>query len=148
MVVASTALLVVIRAGPGGERRVPAGADGAEGGRQAGCADGPGARETREQLVVRLGGEDGGDLGLEGVDGREQRTQLGGVALDREGRARRTAARVGHLARKSQAWRESSAGGPRGRSQRPRTTTQGREGAMSQRSRELGRYTRWTMDTR
>ena len=49
-----------------------------------GCADGPGAGETHEQRVVRVGGEDRGDLGLEGVDGREHGPQLGGVALDRE----------------------------------------------------------------
>ena len=64
--------------------RVPAGADGAEGGRQAWGADRPGAGETHEQRVVRVGGEDRGDLGLEGVDGLEHGPQLGGVALDRE----------------------------------------------------------------
>ena len=129
MVVASTALLVVIGAGPGGEadrlvrifvkrlleelrtgqavmhpegfaaafghgrdagvglelgRRVPARAVGPEGGRQAGRADSPGAGETREQRVIRVGGEDGGDLGIEGVDGLEQGTKLGGVALDHQ----------------------------------------------------------------
>ena len=55
-----------------------------EGGRQAGRADGAGAGETHEQLLIRVGGEDGRDLGLEGVDGLEQGTQLGGVALDHQ----------------------------------------------------------------
>ena len=65
-------------------RRVPARAVGPEGGRQAGRADSPGAGETREQRVIRVGGEDGGDLGIEGVNGLEQGAELGGVALDRE----------------------------------------------------------------
>ena len=55
-----------------------------KGGRQAGRADGAGTGETHEQLLIRVGGEDGRDLSLEGVDGLEQGTQLGGVALDHQ----------------------------------------------------------------
>ena len=60
----------------------PAGAVGAEGGREARGADRPGPGETREERVVGVVGEDGCDLGIEGVDGLEEGTQLGGVALD------------------------------------------------------------------
>ena len=58
-------------------RRVPARAVGPEGGRQAGRADSPGAGETREQRVIRVGGEDGGDLGIEGVDGPRAGDEVG-----------------------------------------------------------------------
>ena len=57
---------------------------GAEGGRQARGADRPRPGEAREELVVRVGGEDRGDLALEGVDGLEQGPELGGVGLHRE----------------------------------------------------------------
>ena len=65
-------------------RRVPAGAVGAKGGREARGADRPGPGETREERVVGVVGEDRRDLRVEGGNGREQGPQLGGVALDRE----------------------------------------------------------------
>ena len=54
------------------------------GGRQARGADRPCPGEAREELVVGVGGEDRGDLALEGVDGLEQGPELGGVGLHRE----------------------------------------------------------------
>ena len=48
-------------------RRLPAGAIGAEGGRQPRGADRASAREAGEEGVVRVRGEDGGDPGIEGV---------------------------------------------------------------------------------
>ena len=63
---------------------LPAGAVGAEGGREARGADRPRAGETREELVIGVVGEDRRDLTIEGVDGLEQGAQERGVHLDCE----------------------------------------------------------------
>ena len=63
---------------------LPAGAVGAEGGREARGADRPRPGETREELMVGVVGEDRRNLCVEGVNGLEQGAELGGVALDRE----------------------------------------------------------------
>ena len=109
MVIAAATLLVVIRPRPRGEAnrlvRVfveglleklgtgqavmdPAGLPAAFGdgrdARQPRGTDRPRAGETREEVVIRVGREDGGDLVIEGLNGVEQAAELSRVGLDHQ----------------------------------------------------------------